>query len=171
MMTVLFDARYEDGWLPLVILALGQLVNVGTGSIGDLLVMTGHQKNWFKISGTMLVVNIALNCLFVPRWGLAGAAFGTACALGGMFFLGLLRVRHLLRIWPYDRRYFKGFLAILTAAAAMMLWRLLQVTSPALNLFVSLAIAIGVFGGTLLLLGLDKEDKEFIQLMRARLKL
>jgi O-antigen/teichoic acid export membrane protein len=169
LMAFVFGARYESGWLPMLILAIGQMINIGTGSIGQLLVMTGNQKRWFTSSGSMLFTNIALLWIFIPRWGLAGAAFATACALGGLFFLGLMQVKNILGLWPYDTRYLKGLLATCITVAVLMLLHFAKVASPVLHLAITLATSVGVFGATLLLLGLDSEDKEFFHVMRARL--
>jgi O-antigen/teichoic acid export membrane protein len=45
----------------LTILALGQLVNVGTGSVGYLLMMTGHHNPCAAVFGCSALVNIGLN--------------------------------------------------------------------------------------------------------------
>ena len=170
VMTVVFGASYESGSLPLVILALAQLIHVGTGPVGLLLIMTGYQNRWLLISGMMLFVNSALNWLLVPRLGLPGAAVATACAFGGLFFSGLLQVRRLLGIWPYDRRYRKGLLATVSAASALLLLGIVDVTSPTLSLLLTLTVSSGVFVAALLLMNLDTEDRELIDLIQAGLR-
>lgn len=170
IMRVVFGARYENGWLPLVILAIGQLVNVGTGAVGLILVMVGHQKRWFMISGAAFLANIALNWVLIPRLGLAGAALGTACAISGLFFSGLIQVKHLLGIWPYERRYFKGLLATALAAGALLLLRTVPIDSPMFTLLLTATVSSGVFVIVLIVLGLDSEGREFIHLIRARLR-
>jgi O-antigen/teichoic acid export membrane protein len=171
IMTVVFGSKYENGYLPLVILAVGQLINVGTGAVGLLLIMTGHQNHWFLISAVMLFTNIALNWLLIPRLGLVGAALGTVCAVGGLFSLGLFQVKRSLGLWPYDGRYLKGLLATALSAAALFLLGLVDVGSQMVKLLLTLIVSSGVFVTTLLLLGLDSEDRDFIRLVRARLGL
>jgi O-antigen/teichoic acid export membrane protein len=169
-LSVIFGPRYESGYAALVVLSVAQLVNVGTGAVGPLLVMTGHQKKWFVISGMMLAANIALNLLLVPRFGLLGAALGSVCAVVGLFSLGLYQVKRLLGIWPYDRRYFKGVLATALAVGALFLLRAFELDSPALSLFLTATVSTGVFVAALILSGLDAEDREFIGLIRSRLR-
>jgi O-antigen/teichoic acid export membrane protein len=169
IMTVVFGARYESGWVSLVLLAVGQLINVSNGSVGALLTMTGHQNRWLTISGMTFLVNLVLGWVLIPRLGLAGAALSVTCALGGMFALGLIWVRRLLGIWPYDRRYLKGLLAALLSTIGLMLLRLGREMPPVVVLALTGVVSVGVFGMTLIVLGLDAEDREFIHLMRARL--
>ena len=78
-------------------------------------------------------------------------------------------MRSLLGIWPYDRRYRKGLLATALAAGALFLLGIVDIGSPTITLLLTLVISSGVFGTTLLLLGLDAEDREFIRLIQARL--
>ena len=168
VMTVVFGLQYEGGYMLLVILAVAQLVNVGTGAVNILLIMAGYQKRWLVTSTVMLAVNIGLNALLIPQVGLVGAAVATAATVCGLFVAGLLQVRHLLKIWPYDGRYLKGFLATLLTALALWGLQSANVASPALALTLALVISGFVFSLTLLVTGLDSEDRHFISLVLMR---
>ena len=170
LLSVIFGSRYAGGHQALVVLAFAQLINVGTGAVGPLLIMTGHQKKWFLISGMMLLTNIALNVLLVPRLGLLGAALGSVCAVFGLFSLGLYQIKRLLGIWPYDRRYFKGAFATLISVIALLLLSQFEIHSLLLRLLATAAVSTIVFVGMLLLSGMDEEDREFIRLLRSRLR-
>jgi O-antigen/teichoic acid export membrane protein len=166
---VLFGPDYVSGALPLVILTVGQLMNVGSGSVGLLMIMTGNQRRWLVISGSMLLPTIALNWLLIPRFGLTGAALAATFSLGVLFLMGLLQVKRRLGIWPHDLRYLKGLLATILAAAALLLLRRADIEAAVLDVALSLVISFGVFLCTLVLLGLDAEDKEFIRSVWMRL--
>ncbi|MCX5658653.1 MAG: oligosaccharide flippase family protein [Planctomycetota bacterium] len=71
----------DEGWLPLVILVSGQLVNVGAGSVGYLMLMTGHHVRCAVIFSLSAAVNIALQALFVRWWGILGVASATALTM------------------------------------------------------------------------------------------
>jgi O-antigen/teichoic acid export membrane protein len=80
-MLALFGADFVDGTLALRILAVGHLLSVASGSVGTVLLMTGHEKEnaWgVAISATL---NIALNVVLIPRWGIEGAAAATAISM------------------------------------------------------------------------------------------
>ena len=162
VMSAVFGTEYEAGALSLVILSIAQLINVGTGAVGLLLIMTGHQKRWFLFSALMLFVNIFLNLLLIPKFGLHGAAIGTACAIAGLFLSGLFVVRYSLGLWPYDRRYFKGLLATALTTGVLLLLRSANFSQSISGLSLFSAISIATFGATLYLLGLDPEDHVLI---------
>lgn len=79
-----FGPEFRSGSVALIILALGQFVNVVTGSVGYLLMMTRYEKlmrNNILFSGAL---NIVLNVTLVPQYGIKGAALATAVSLGTM---------------------------------------------------------------------------------------
>lgn len=157
-----FGSRYESGWPALVILALGQLINAGTGPSDALLVMTGGQGAWFKISGAMFVLSFTLAWILVPRLGLTGAAIATASAVSLTYLATVFVIRRRLGIWPYDRKYFKGLLAAAGAAAAVLVLGRVNLGRPLVNLIGLAIISAGVFATLMLGLGLDGEDRQFI---------
>ncbi len=62
-------------------LILGQLVNVGSGSVGYLLMMTGHHLDCARVVSVCAVLNLILNLVLIPTWGIAGAAIATALSM------------------------------------------------------------------------------------------
>lgn len=77
----LFGTEYSHSAQLLVILALGQLVNVMTGSVGYLLTMSGHERDMRTIvllSGPFAVLAALV---LVPLYGVTGAAVATALAV------------------------------------------------------------------------------------------
>lgn len=167
-MTFLFGPQYEGGAVVLIIVTMTQLINVGTGAVDHLLIMTGQQRSWVVISAFMLVVNFTLGFLLIPRWGLLGAALSTATTYTGLFVVGLLHVKRTLGVWPYEKQYLKGLLAAVLAGFAVMLVRVGGLGPPILIFCGSLATSLLVFGVTLVTLGLDSEDREFLGLMWRR---
>ncbi|WP_157933928.1 oligosaccharide flippase family protein [Vibrio cyclitrophicus] len=70
----MIDPSYKDEYLVLVILAVGQLVNVITGNIGLLLSMTGHEKVQRNILLISLVLSLVLGAVLIPNLGPLGAS-------------------------------------------------------------------------------------------------
>jgi len=169
VMGVLFGKAYVTGWAALLILTFGQVVNAGTGPVGYLLVMAGHQKKMFHISGTTCAVAIVLGLLLIPRWGMTGAAIATGAALACLFITAVIVAKRTLGMVPYDKRYYKGALATALAALALTPLRGLHIGPAWVTVLINTVVALGVFTGTLLLMGLDMEDRKFISLIRARI--
>jgi O-antigen/teichoic acid export membrane protein len=74
----LFGQGFSAGYPVLVILVCGQLVNALAGPVGYLMTMTGHQTKAMKIVGVSAIMNLALNGLLIPIFGMTGAAIATA---------------------------------------------------------------------------------------------
>jgi O-antigen/teichoic acid export membrane protein len=77
----LFGQEFVAGTESLRILCIGQIINASTGSVGLILNMTGHEKyNVMSLSlGTG--INLLLNLLLVPQFGLIGAAIAAATSM------------------------------------------------------------------------------------------
>ncbi|MBK8952182.1 MAG: polysaccharide biosynthesis C-terminal domain-containing protein [Chitinophagaceae bacterium] len=76
-----FDADLYNGHLALLILCAGQIVNVVCGSVGLVLLMTGHQR--YSILSVIIAVllNAGLNLALIPKFGLTGTAIATATSM------------------------------------------------------------------------------------------
>ncbi len=113
----LFGPGFEAGAPVLAILALAQVVNVGVGSVGHLLLMSGHQRLEILSTVAAAVSILPLTVVLIPRWGVLGAA---AALAGGLIVSNLLRawlVWARLRLLPYNR----GALRLLPPVAASTL--------------------------------------------------
>lgn len=74
----LFGSEFVSGKSTLIILSFGQFMNAYFGSVGVLLDMTGNQ-NYFR--NAMIIsafINIILNYILIPLYGIFGAALATA---------------------------------------------------------------------------------------------
>ncbi len=78
---LIFGVEFIKGQIPLIILSASQLINSTAGSVGVILLMTGHERLAALGVGISAIVNIILNSLFIPKWGLIGAATATALSI------------------------------------------------------------------------------------------
>lgn len=77
----LFGDGFSDGAILLQIIAVGQFVNVATGSVGFLLSMSGHERD---LRNSMLIagfISIILALVLVPLYGVLGASISMALSL------------------------------------------------------------------------------------------
>jgi O-antigen/teichoic acid export membrane protein len=77
----LFGAEFASGANVLSVLAMGQFVNVVTGSVGFLLIMCGYEGLYRNAFLFCAAISIGLNVLLIPRFGIMGAAVATAGSL------------------------------------------------------------------------------------------
>jgi len=81
MLGLIFGEEFSAGYVPLVILSLGYVFGMTIGSVSALLNMTGHEKYTAISVGMSAVLNIVLNLLLIPVWGIAGAATAMAVSM------------------------------------------------------------------------------------------
>ncbi|MDJ0679752.1 MAG: flippase [Xenococcaceae cyanobacterium MO_167.B52] len=74
---LLFGQDFTQGQQALTILCVGRLVHASAGSVGLLLNMTGNERFTFITNATGTGLNVLLNALLIPRWGIEGAALAT----------------------------------------------------------------------------------------------
>ncbi|HHP7229397.1 MAG TPA: flippase [Xenococcaceae cyanobacterium] len=77
----LFGSEFVAARGSMTILILGQLVNVGAGSVGYLMQMTGHHRQCAYVFGCSAILNLVLNGILIPLLGIKGAAIATALTM------------------------------------------------------------------------------------------
>lgn len=166
-----FGPDFQAGWLVLVIVTVGELINCATGSVGYLLIMSGNERWLVRVRLVSAVVLTAANILCIPKWGLAGVAIVSAAGtiLSNIVYLAIVRWR--LRLFPYNRSYLKLLAPVL--ASAGFLWFVHEkIVSgwhaiPALVVAGSLA-ALVLLGG-FISIGLGEDDRLIVGMMKRRL--
>jgi O-antigen/teichoic acid export membrane protein len=168
ILTLSFGSAYASGYNPLILLSLAQLINIGTGPLDILLIMTGRQKAWLEISAGMLLANILLNSILIPLLGITGAAIGTASTVTGIFIIGLIKIKGELNIWPYDRRFIKMIVASIFTVSALLGVSYLNIHPPIFKVAVVSIVTCTVFTLGLLIQGLGPEDWEIIKIVKKK---
>ena len=77
----LFGKEVKTGTLALVILTVGFFVNAVSGPVGTILNMTGYQVVYQNIVLVAALINIGLNILLIPRYGINGAAIANTVSM------------------------------------------------------------------------------------------
>jgi len=77
----LFGKEFVVAYPVLIIFIFVTLVNVGAGSVGNILNMTGYEKHVFYGIVISLIFNVILNFTLIPRFGIVGAAISTGTAI------------------------------------------------------------------------------------------
>ena len=80
-LVLLWGSEFRQSYKYLLIVALGQFVNLSTGAVGVLLVMSNNEKLLSRISVASMVLSIFLNVIFISLYGGIGACIATAILL------------------------------------------------------------------------------------------
>jgi O-antigen/teichoic acid export membrane protein len=81
LLGMFFGEEFRVGGTALSILCLGQLISVGMGPVGVILNMTGHERDAARGVAVAPVLNIVLNALLIPKFGMEGAAAASGLSL------------------------------------------------------------------------------------------
>lgn len=164
----IFGDGFRVGAAVTVILAVGKLVDAGTGPCGLMLNMSGRPL-WNMVDNiTVLVLNIVLNLLLIPRYGIVGSAVAWAISLGLVNVARLVQVWWAMRMLPFDAGVLRGFVAGAAAFSAALLVR--RWLEPPLELPVGLAAIAICYLALVMLQGLSAEDRLVLGALVERLR-
>lgn len=165
----LFGESFTDGALALSIIALADLLKVGTGMGGIIIDMTGYTKLKLVNSIFRLVANLGLDILLIPRWGLLGAAVAALIGEGFINLLRLFQVFFLFRLIPYNRTFIKPVIAgVITLASAFLIKTWLILDGGLFFVIANTGLLLAVYLGMTLLMGFSPEDQAVIGFIRQR---
>jgi|GEM_PF-1225851 len=161
----LFGTGYRDGVYALVWLAVGQLVNAATGSVGYVLMMTGRERTLLVYSAAVTLVSGLSVAAIAPVYGVTGAAAvaGTTWALFNIAMLW--HVRGLLGMLPYDRNTLRVLAAGAIAGLAGAIvyptaWA--SEAGPLAGFGISVGAVLVTYFGILIAWGLDEADRDMM---------
>jgi O-antigen/teichoic acid export membrane protein len=159
----------SEGAGPLIIMMIGQVINVACGPIVNVLMITGLERRFLFINVIAIIWFVGLMVILVPPLGAVGAA--VAIAAGRLF----INVCAMLTAWQrlklrWRSRRFLGWLlpgsAILVMGAGI---RLMDVDAGGVGLAAILVAMYAVFFGVSLLQGLSEEDADLLRHLRDEL--
>ncbi|HYK51787.1 MAG TPA: oligosaccharide flippase family protein [Terriglobales bacterium] len=167
----MFGSEFAPGWPVLIAGTFGQLVNCGVGSVGFLLLMSGHERRVLKIQTVMAVLVVCLNLALIPLMGLLGAAIAGAIVNAGTNLWSLAEVRGSLGIAPSVRKYVALVPpTVAMFAAVLLLQHFMPTTWPGWAVILAalttgyLAFAAASF------LSLDADDRVIARMIRSRVR-
>lgn len=94
-----FGNEFIIGSTVLMILTIGQFLNVVAGSVGYLLTMTGHEQVMQNIMFKTAMLNIVLSVILMHIYGSIGVAIATSVSFAIWNFWALYTVRRKLNFW------------------------------------------------------------------------
>ncbi len=146
-----FGDGYSVGDSALLVLCTAMLVATACGMVDMVLIMAG--RSFWNLTNVLLAltVNILLDLLLIPTYGVMGAALGWATALLLGNILPLAQVFHWFRLHPF------GSATLLAIVASTISFGLLPIalrtlTDGSVHLIISVALGLIAYIGALLLL-------------------
>jgi O-antigen/teichoic acid export membrane protein len=120
----IFGHSYRAGHPVMIILGLTMLVATACGQVDMVLISTGR-SSWSLANGLgALVINVGLDLLLIPRYGITGAAIGWAAAIIVTNLTPLAQLAIWVRLHPFGHGTFiAAGLAVLSFAVVPLLAR------------------------------------------------
>ena len=175
-MLLLFGSEFQNA-VALKILLTGIFIQTIFGLGSSTLSMSGNTKfNLFNVS-IALILNISLNYILIPQYGIVGAALATAIAL---FILSILRFVENIVLMKLNLFSIKLLKPIISGSITFLVINYLRTIFSNLfslesifNLIVYLVahfmLVCLIYFSIYFLMGFDKEDKELISSFKTRL--
>jgi len=143
---ILVDPGFVGDTLFIVLLLVPPYLSCATGLAGNCIVYTKHTR-WNLLNSIIVaVLNTGFNLLFIPLWGLLGAAFATMFASTLVSGLQLVELWYLERVtirWSAVAKPHIGFLLCLGLLGVM--WDPARIDPLAVRLGIAVGIAL-LFG-------------------------
>lgn len=163
----IFGSGFRAAAAVTAVLAAGKLVDAATGPCALMLNMSGRPMVNTLNNSAVLVVNVLLNVLLIPRFGLIGAAAAWTISLTLVNLARALEVWVIMRMWPFGMGMLKGLVAAFAGAVPAWYVSIHLAGPPAVA---AGAAALGlVYLGVITVLGITDEDRLVFSALRRRL--
>lgn len=161
---ILFGSQYTSGATALIILAFSNLFGSAVGHLDQVIKAISETNILLKNTLANLGLNIVLNILLIPQFGLMGAAIATASSTVFVNTLLVLEVYHFKDIHPFSSQTIKPLIASVPGLALVYLGLNLLFNYVPLWSLIPGAIVFGVlYLITLVLIGgIREQDREII---------
>jgi len=73
----LFGEEFKVGMFAFILLSCGKMISAFSGSVGNILQMTGNQNILARILFLGAIINVLLNLILIPKYGINGAAIAS----------------------------------------------------------------------------------------------
>jgi O-antigen/teichoic acid export membrane protein len=161
----LFGKDYSHGAPALIILALGWLFHSTAATSGIVLTMSGRSRLHLLNFSFLLITNVLLNLLLVPKFGLLGAAIATSASAVMVDIVTVLEVRFILKMFPLHIDFLKP--VVIGGGLFVIIKFFAPLSLIGYNIsFVILGVAVAYIGVYLILflsLGTGEEEKALLR--------
>jgi O-antigen/teichoic acid export membrane protein len=158
---LLFGVQYVEAQGALQILAIAIFVQTISGIGGSTLVVTGYPQVNLYNALAALVVNIGLNMILIPQFGITGAALATLISLLIIAVARIAEIRLLNRLTLVSFKYLKPIIAgIVTTIVILFIRPFIMEYHTLITLGCAIIVIILVYFGLLWIQHFDQDDRD-----------
>lgn len=165
VLTLLFGSQYSSAYLSLSILASGYLISTSVGRVGSVLHSTGHTNYILYNNLAAVTLNIILNIMLIPQYGIIGAAIATSSSIiftNLLMFAEVWKKESIISI-PYKKIRRILVIGIIPLLIVTGLDRIFFTNTPYWFLFPAVITYYFLYAATFLrFIGLGEEEKKVL---------
>ena len=158
---MLFGVQYLSASNVLMVLTTAAFIQTLFGGGGQTLTMTGFTKVNLFNSIIVVLINITLNLLWIPQYGIIGAAYATLISMALLGLLRIVEVNHLIKITPFSLKLMKPIIAgVIMTAVLIYIKPVVLPLHTITSLIIITLVGLLSFFTMLWLLRFDADDRK-----------
>ena len=158
---MLFGVQYLSASNVLMVLTTAAFIQTLFGGGGQTLTMTGFTKVNLFNSIIVVLINIILNLLWIPQYGIIGAAYATLISMALLGLLRIVEVNHLIKITPFSLKLMKPIIAgVIMTAVLIYIKPVVLPLHTITSLIIITLVGLLSFFTMLWLLRFDADDRK-----------
>ena len=123
--------------------------------------MTGFTKVNLVNSIVVIIINITLNILWIPHYGIIGAAYATFVSMASLGLLRIVEVNYYIKISPFSIKLLKPVIAgSIMIIVLILLKPIVMPMHTLISLIIVSLVGLFIFFAILWLLKFDQDEKE-----------
>ncbi|MDO8460022.1 MAG: flippase [Nanoarchaeota archaeon] len=170
IINIFFGSEYLVAQNALRFLALGSFISSIFTISQNTLSMAGKSKAILIATIFTSIINLSLNILLIPKYGLTGAAIATAVSFIILSLIFFIQSYHYLSVAPFRKKMVNITLSALISLAFLLLVKSLISITIFSMIILSLMFLLIYIGLLFITRSLDKYDKNIILIFKNRLK-
>jgi O-antigen/teichoic acid export membrane protein len=153
-----FGEEFTAGAYALIFIGIGQIIRVIVGHAGYINTMTGKPRFELYNNFIVLILNVVLNYIMIPIYGINGAAIASAISVAVANLYRLMMVYKYLKIHPYNKSFIKVILSIAISLFLSIMLNNIIDTWWIANMIIVSSIFIILFSTIYYKLGFSEDD-------------
>lgn len=166
----LIGQEFAEGYLCLTVLSTAMILISFMASVEIMLVYSGKVYLNLLNSISACILNVILNFLLIPRFGMLGAAISTGISLAGINLVRLAQVVKSLRLNPLSKKMSKPFFSAMAAFLFTFVLKSTISLTGIIWLMLYATIFLSSYAAILYFIGLEKEDSLIMRQVMTKLK-
>ncbi|MCJ8290074.1 MAG: polysaccharide biosynthesis C-terminal domain-containing protein [Crocinitomicaceae bacterium] len=157
----LLPKGYSFGIPVFLMLMIGRIVDMYMGLNGTILVTSKKYRYDIIFTGSLIVVVYVLNVLFIPKWGISGAALSTTIAYLLYNLLRLFFVWKWYKIHPFKLNQLK-VIVLFTIVLVSLIWLDLDLGNMWLTMIANSILVVILFPLVIYVTKMEPEVVEYV---------